>query len=591
MKKFKKFTKNINANISRHSILIGFSLILIYFIPFIILGEDSCIKVHDNLDCEFLYRVLLARSENLLDPHFILPNVMNGLPSSSLPTRLNIGFLFFLFLPPFYAFIVNTFMVKIAAFIGMYFLLTRYIYYHQNSSIPFWLALCFCFIPFYSIHGLSSAGLPLIVFALLNLWSEKWNWYNYLIIIVFGFYSSLVLAGIFLLFLIFIFLIIGLIKKKKINIPFLAGFIILIMIYFLTEYELIKSMFFSQDYLSHRTSWIPAQKSCLANIKETIKLLLVTQYHSGTMKSIIILFSIFPALFLYQDKNRKAGIRIPFSKIKLARPDQLSPLLLSSLVLTAAILIFHFLFQHIQQQYSENLPLLRYFHFDRFYFFLPLLWLIIFASSLKRLKNQNLIILTGLLIACHFSTVIYVNKNYQRNISCLLDQENHEKQLTFKKYFDTDLFSKIDKFIGKNKHLYRIASIGLQPGITQYNGFYTLDSYQNNYKLKYKEEFRKIIEKELLKNEQWKKYYDNWGSRCYLFCAELDGFQYSKYENKEIRNLQLNTNKFREMGGEYIFSTVRILNAGENRLELRKIFESEKSYWRIYLYKIINTYQ
>ena len=64
---------------------------------------------------------------------------------------------------------------------------------------------------------------------------------------------------------------------------------------------------------------------------------------------------------------------------------------------------------------------------------------------------------------------------------------------------------------------YRVASIGIHPAIAQYNGFYTLDTYNNFYPLSYKHEFRKIIEKELEKNKKIRNYFDAWGGRCYFF--------------------------------------------------------------------------
>ena len=40
------------------------------------------------------------------------------------------------------------------------------------------------------------------------------------------------------------------------------------------------------------------------------------------------------------------------------------------------------------------------------------------------------------------------------------------------------------------------------------------------------------------------------------------------------------------MGGEYIISSVEILNADELQLQLEKKFEHPDSFWDIYLYKV-----
>ena len=55
----------------------------------------------------------------------------------------------------------------------------------------------------------------------------------------------------------------------------------------------------------------------------------------------------------------------------------------------------------------------------------------------------------------------------------------------------------------------------------------------------------------------------------------------------KIKSLDLNTKALKEMGGEYIFSAVEILNYAENGLSLEKAFERKNSPWKIYLYKVI----
>ncbi|MGG3195280.1 DUF6044 family protein, partial [Priestia aryabhattai] len=97
-----------------------------------------------------------------------------------------------------------------------------------------------------------------------------------------------------------------------------------------------------------------------------------------------------------------------------------------------------------------------------------------------------------------------------------------------------------------------------------------------------------IIAKELEKNKQLKKYYDEWGSRCYIFVNELGKtYEFTKDQNIKVRHLQLNTNQFKEMGGRYIFSSVPILNAKDNNLSLLKEFNHKESAWKIYLYQVM----
>jgi hypothetical protein len=152
------------------------------------------------------------------------------------------------------------------------------------------------------------------------------------------------------------------------------------------------------------------------------------------------------------------------------------------------------------------------------------------------------------------------------------------------------LYSKIDKFIGIEKSKYRVLSIGIHPATALYNGFYTLDGYFMTFPLKYKLEFRKIIEKELSKNKELKNWFDEWGSRCYAVPSELGGYRdiiYSKKKNIKLKDLQLNSEAIKNMGGKYIFSSMEILNYKENNLKFLKKFDAKESIWEIYLYKVI----
>jgi Protein of unknown function (DUF6044) len=159
---------------------------------------------------------------------------------------------------------------------------------------------------------------------------------------------------------------------------------------------------------------------------------------------------------------------------------------------------------------------------------------------------------------------------------------------SFREFYAEKQFQEIKEHIGLPVHKYRVASIGIHPAIAQYNGFYTLDTYNNFYPLSYKHKFRQIIAKELAKNKKLREYFDEWGGRCYIFVDELGKhYMFNKNSKRKITHLHLNTNVFREMGGRYIFSALSIENAKQNQLTLEKVFHSKESAWTIYLYKVI----
>jgi len=211
-------------------------------------------------------------------------------------------------------------------------------------------------------------------------------------------------------------------------------------------------------------------------------------------------------------------------------------------------------------------------------YLIPMLWFVVFALALKLIIKHS----------TRGTPIVFTLISLQILLSFFYHNEiqNHRKP-SYRELFSIHLFEQIKNHIGRPQSEYRIVSIGLHPGISLYNGFYTLDGYHTGYPLQHKKAFRKIIESELAKNEKNRSYFDDWGGRCYVFVDELEygNWLYSKNKNGVVHQLDLNTNAFVELGGEYIFSAVEIKNHKENQLVLEKVFENDNSFWRIFLYR------
>lgn len=141
------------------------------------------------------------------------------------------------------------------------------------------------------------------------------------------------------------------------------------------------------------------------------------------------------------------------------------------------------------------------------------------------------------------------------------------------------MFKAIKDHIKQPQSSYKVVSIGMHPSIAQYNGFYTLDSYQNLYPLSHKKKFRKIIVRELDKNNALKTYFDDWGSRCYVFSDTLKKTCYldcHKDINLEAVDIDLDIDVLKANNVQYIFSTVQLENNSKTIL-LDKVFEHEES--------------
>ena len=620
--------------------------------PFILLGEDSPVLIHDNLDSNLVWHTTLVQSDKILGSmDSTIPQVMNGLPRNTLGSEFSfILFLFYIF-PPFTAYALNLTFMHFIAFFGMYLLLTRHIVKEkENNFIAVGAALCFALLPFWPFGGLSIAGMPFALYAFLNIRNRDSSYKDWLIICILPLYSSLPLSFFFFLTAVGVLWLIDFIRKKDANLHFLGAICLMTGIFLLVEYRLVYGMFFDSSYVPHRVEFGPSGDGLIKCIITAGDNFIFGQYHAVSLHSLWIGISILISLLLVQCKffgkrlnasNKlsysvlliigllclssffglgietvellmiwvmitlimgllilqmtfKPVLKIVFEKInnkcsrlKMSSPDSESYPFISLLFICFAIaLIYGFWNWNSISPIKDQIMILKSFNFSRFHFLHPLLWYMLFAMSLKIIiKNLKygkhivvilLLLQAGDLFSCSSSDV------YQPGGIGLLKTD----QITYEEFYSPDLFNEIATYIGESQENYRVVSIGIHPSVSQYNGFYTLDSYQPNYPLEYKHEFRRLIEKELEKDKEIQEYFDYWGSRCYVFTAEKKkDFVITKDRSSPITNLEFNTKAFKEIGGKYIISTVEIKNYEDNDLEFMRTFENDKSPWKVWLYK------
>ncbi len=587
--KFIYFTKDY---INKYWFQFGILLLIIYFLPYIFLGDNSFILIWDYLDSGVSSMKIAVETGWDLDRNITVNNVMNGLSIGLFPSKINFIFLLFYLFPPFIACIVNDFIIRVIAFIGIFLLLNKYILSKNNIVLTFTISLMFAVIPFSANYGLSVPGQPLLFYALLNLLNNENNWKYFAFIILFGLYSSFIIAGLFIIIFACLILLIHTIYTKKFNLVYLLGVALLSITYLISEFQLISFTLSDAYFVPQRNAVIvpdPSYDKIINDLLFSLKLITKTQDHYGSIYTSVILCSLIFSLFITLREVNELSDSARSSSYKIRIPKIIPWKIKIVIVLISSIIFFHVISAPIILFFHNYVPVIKTFQFYRFTCLLPPLWIILFALSLDVLAKKKLLMFVCSLIILQFLTITFdvMSRDYVKNIVYMVSSYKTKASVSFKQFFDVELFTKIDHYINRAKEDYRIVSLGLYPSVTQYNGFYTLDSYQTLYPLEYKKQFRRIMEKELTKSDRWKNYFDSWGSRCYLFSSELDWFAIGKHEMIEINNLEINTDVIKEMGGQYIFSAVKIINNVENNLVLEKIFETDTSWWRIYLYRII----
>lgn len=560
--------------VNRTSPFISTGVVLMTLVPMLILGEASYFTVHDNLDSEFVYKRILVESGQAWDfgSQAVVQNVMNGIPRAGFRSGLDVSLLLFVFFSPHVAYILNYVIVHAVAFVGMVLLLkSHFLTDHSHRWIVWTVAAVFASIPFYSQFGLSVAGQPLLLLSFLNILVRKQTLVDFIVVVAFPFYSHIVLAAPFIIGALAIIGGIAMFRSKAINWSYCIALAVLVLAYGGAELQMIKSVF-AQSFVSHRSVWDRWNDLDLSsNIKRAFDVLVSSQYHAGSFPTIIVWACGIVALIRQFFTGKASG--------------QLLGLVLL-IVAVGVVAGFH---DWIVYYLGTAIPLLRSFNITRLYFLLPLAFMLLFAIALREMvSSRRLQALGWLAVFAQILVTLNTNAEFKNNVKILAGRSMEEP--TYQTFFAIDLLSSIGRHIGRPKENYRVVSIGIHPSVAQFNGFYTLDSYQTTYPLEYKRQFRRIIEKELAKSDVLRGYFDGWGNRCYVFVSELGKSSlYGKMSGTAVNHLELNTSHLRAMGGEYVLSAVEILNYKENELSFEGKFSDSSSYWDIYLYRVLQT--
>lgn len=602
----------------------GLILACLFMAPFFLLGTDSIVTYHDQLDGELFNYILAARY--LFTDIRIYPEIMNGLPVQGAVPPAPFFVLFYRFFQPFTAFMLSQWFIYLTAFSGMYLLLLKLT---GREFISFGISVIFMLLPFYPVYGLCIPGQPLLCCAVLSLWQRETVYSSdsggkpgsrksgallyYVLIIFYGISSSLVLVGFACLLALGFFAgitgISALHRKKKLPLsPWYASFVLGIT-YIVTNFSLIKQVLFPETaYVSHKTELTVSPKETLPYLKEVFGtgVSYAHSYHTVLffLAAFCVLLSFLHIVMKIMGKATPAksvyqtGKNQPDFLCNKEEPSALKHHFVKAVwvLLFISVIGLFAVFYHgndMAKLRNASDGILKTFNLDRVCWLLPTAWCILAAYLLtfiaalpwKGYLKQGI---TFLVLGIWGLTVLSHSALYP-NLAKLMKSGDYHA-LDWHSFFCEDIFSQIDEAIGKPKESYRVISIGIYPAAAAYNGFYCLDGYSNNYPLAYKHIFRHIIDGELEKNDYIRTLFDEWGNRCYITTAEqADYYTFEKRWNSVIYDLDLDADVLRELNCQYVFSAAYLMNAEENGLSLLQDapFETEGSWYHIYVYVVV----
>ena len=578
---------SLNWKHERAYLTVSLLLLFVLYTPYWLQGQDAFFLIHDFLDdSSYNFAPLLLSGQAFnFQPNATVPNIMNGLPRPAMHSGLNASVWFFAFLKPFWAILVNFLVVHALGLVGMFALLRTYILRAQHESlVAAGIALIFALIPTYTNYGLSVMGQPLLVLAFLNLLNRRGNWASWLIILAFPFYSFLVRSGLYILVGLGILGLVDLIKTRHVNTLYWTGLFLLAGLYVLADFPMIGA-YLTNSFVSHRTEYDPAvlvSSGLFDGLKNAVLLFVQGQYHTGVFCPLPI-----AGLWVWWFIRAKQKMALPFWLM----------------FVIIAICLLHGLYPWLLTRSGIPQKLLTVFQLDRFYFLLPLLWIVMLGmlynptptetsdcphpqgETKEPLKFSLSLWMSGVVLLL----TLALNTEWRANVLTLCGFDRKPNQPSYRAFFAENLFTQIKNSLPGTPADYRVVSIGMHPIVAQTNGFYTLDSYQNNYPLAYKHQFRQIVADEWAKPaaQKIKPYFDAYGNRCYIFPVELGmNCLIGKSEIRAVQDLRFNTATFRAMGGRYIFSAVSIKNAAKLGWRQVGVFNDPASYWQVWVYKV-----
>ena len=563
-----------------------FILLFVFFLPYLILGENSCIQVLDNMDSNLVWYHSLIKNGALYDSNIKPIDGMVGLqPRSVYPSEWNPVILLTYLFGSWNGYLINFILIHLIAFWGMWSLLQ---FVKKNTSIskecPDYLigltAVFFGLIKFWPHAGLSAAGIPILILGILLVHQNRKSLHGYLLISLYVLYSSLIIGGLFALIGYFIFILFYFVKGNR-RIARHHFFVLMGMslLYVLVEYRLFYATLFLGDYTSHRTEadFKHFAFSFSGMVAEFKNLAFNGQIHAGSFSKWTVVLCGTGIVLLWIRKVNIVSRKYLFGACSLLGIILFLSVLLNTKTVVGLI---------------EKIPVVRMLQMDRFYFLLPciitLLLFFIFYLLYKQFQFFAMRMILAGIMALLITGNIALDENWNNWIKGSLYGKTNLP--TYKSFYAKEQFKEIRQYLSLLDSNYRVASIGIHPAVAVMNDLKSVDGYLSNYDLRSKHNMYAVIVNEIVKDEDLNNYFVKWGHRNYLFNHVLkrDFLQYKdRIDYSPITvHLDYNYEALKSMNCRYIISAIPVDTIVNPGLKAEKIFVSAGSAWTIYLYAV-----
>lgn len=564
--------------------IIGFLLLMAAV--FFGCGERSYIGVHDNMDL-FLAQFQMLKNTDSFWKHGVDVPFLGGVTRDNLPSELSLYSLLFMLFPTYTAYVLGLF-GKILIGMFSFRLLAGELLgegYEKYRPVVYMTGFAYGICWFFPAFGFAFASIPLCVWLLLKIYrgqGKRWYFW-YAALFAYPLVSYFSYHGIFILgYLVLVILWMVCRRDWKPAVRFLAALFVLAAGFVVCEYRLFGQMLFS-DEVTIRATIVNASLSLPEILQEIGQVFREGIFHADGVHGKVVLpvcliqFVVYNGLYLL-GKEEKGNLRKPFN-------------LLMAFILFNCVVYGLYDFEPLRSLVEKLIPPLQGWQFNRTIFFNPFLWYAALFLVLRRLYDAGLWqtwFANGIVCVAVLAVILTPNRYNDLYNTCYNRAYEHfhgqeVDELSYEQFYAVELFEEMKADIGYDGEW--AAAYGFHPAVLEYNGIATLDGYLGFYSQQYKEDFRKIIAPALERVEATRIYYDDWGARAYLYSGtDLSIVSATKTVYATDDRIYMDGEAFRTLGGQYLFSRIRLSNAQEAGLSLLGEYTARDGSMTVYAY-------
>ena len=552
---------------------------------FALCGEKSMIAVHDNLDL-FIPQFQMMKNTGTFWSHGVDVPFLGGISRDTLPAEFSLYTMLYMILPAYPAYIAG-YLLKIVIALFSCILLAKDVLgegYEGYKPLVYLSGLAYGILNVFPAFGIPFASIPLAVYLVRKIYRKPAvRWYGALFFYPFLSYFSY--FGLFILAYMAVFFFWVWVKEKKFPVKILEAVLVLAAGCIACEYRLFGTMLLGDEVTIRAT--MEAGSFTAGEIINTIgEVFTRGMFHAESVHTYLVL-PVCSVYFFYlnisyiRDKNVKGIFHDVYNLLALV------------LVFNSVVYGIYY-WEGFRNVVEALCPPLTGWQFNRTVFFSPFVWYAAFFFALKGLydsRKQAGAVLANLLALGAVLMIVLSGTRYNDlyhtcfNQAYVLIKGNQTDQLNFGEFYSAELFEEAKKDIGYEGQW--AAAYGFYPAVLEYNGIATLDGYLGFYSQSYKEAFRRIIAPALERVEESREYFDSWGARAYLYSGtDLSIVNASRSYSVTDRDIYIDVDAFKELGGRYIFSRIELTNAQEKGLTLAGTYRNDSSPYVLYVYQI-----